>query len=129
MSTAIDAFVHLDTTSCCVCGVVFAMPVDLLRRHREQGSSFYCPNGHSLSYAKSEVQRLRDQLDRASARTKHLEDQREASERSNSALRGVITKQRQRAAAGVCPCCHRTFQQLARHMGNKHPDYADGGVS
>jgi hypothetical protein len=24
---------------------------------------------------------------------------------------------------GVCPCCNRTFQQLARHMKAKHPGY------
>jgi hypothetical protein len=23
-----------------------------------------------------------------------------------------------------CPCCNRTFQQLARHMKAKHPEHA-----
>lgn len=27
-----------------------------------------------------------------------------------------------RAHAGVCPCCNRTFKQLAAHMKTKHPD-------
>lgn len=30
---------------------------------------------------------------------------------------------RNRAAAGVCPCCNRTFEQLGRHMTTKHPEY------
>lgn len=28
-----------------------------------------------------------------------------------------------RANHGVCPCCKRTFSQLARHMKTKHPDF------
>jgi hypothetical protein len=28
-------------------------------------------------------------------------------------------------ANGVCPCCNRTFQNLARHMAGKHPDYEE----
>lgn len=27
-----------------------------------------------------------------------------------------------RIGAGICPCCNRTFSQLARHMQSKHPD-------
>ena len=30
-----------------------------------------------------------------------------------------------RVAHGVCPCCNRTFKQLARHMKTKHPDYVE----
>lgn len=25
--------------------------------------------------------------------------------------------------AGMCPCCRRTFKQLAEHMKSKHPDF------
>lgn len=32
-----------------------------------------------------------------------------------------------RVGAGVCPCCKRTFQQLARHMKCKHPKYRTEG--
>lgn len=32
-----------------------------------------------------------------------------------------------RIAAGVCPCCRRSFTDLARHMSSQHPDYA--GIS
>lgn len=51
-------------------------------------------------------------------------------ERSHSTTRGHLTRERKkkeqletRAANGVCPCCHRTFKQLARHMKTKHPDF------
>lgn len=119
-----DVLVSLTTTSCCNCGVVFAMPADLNDKRREDGQNFYCPNGHPLCYRRSEADRLREQLDRANGRVKFEADQREAAERSRRALRGVITKQRKRAAAGQCPCCDKAFTALADHMAEQHPDYA-----
>lgn len=127
MSYLLDTGVRLETTSCCRCGVVFAMPETMLDKRRTDGGDFYCPNGHTLHFTKPEVQRLRDALDRSQARARHLEDQRQAAERSNTALRGVITKQKKRAMAGMCPCCKRTFRVLADHMATKHPDYAEDG--
>lgn len=35
----------------------------------------------------------------------------------------VCTRTRNRIAAGVCPCCNRTFQNLADHMRTLHADY------
>jgi hypothetical protein len=34
-----------------------------------------------------------------------------------------VTKLKQRVANGVCPCCHRSFVNLHRHMAGQHPDY------
>lgn len=116
----------LESTYCAACGVVFAAPECLLRQRREEGGSFFCPNGHSLRYTKSEVQKLRDRLDRAEARVQFQSDQREAAERSAAAQRGANTKLRKRIAAGVCPCCHRSFSNLQRHMSGQHADYAGG---
>ena len=48
---------------------------------------------------------------------------REEAEASLQATKGVVTRLKKRAIAGVCPCCNRTFQQLAAHMAHKHPDY------
>ncbi|WP_165394478.1 helix-turn-helix domain-containing protein [Pseudoxanthomonas winnipegensis] len=30
---------------------------------------------------------------------------------------------RQRVMNGVCPCCNRTFENLRRHMHDKHPEF------
>jgi hypothetical protein len=35
----------------------------------------------------------------------------------------VATRIRNRIAAGVCPCCTRTFKNVARHIKDKHPTY------
>lgn len=129
MATTITAWsTTLEVTSCCVCGVNFAMPEDMMNQRRQTGEHLYCPNGHSLRYRVTTVEKLRKQLDSANARARHEADQREASERSNRALRGVNTRMRNRAAAGVCQCCKRTFQDVARHMASQHPDYADSNT-
>lgn len=46
---------------------------------------------------------------------------------AEKSLKSEITKRRKiekRVANGVCPCCNRTFEDLARHMSTKHKDYA-----
>jgi hypothetical protein len=115
----------LEVTSCCECGVEFAAPARLLDTRREDHQNFYCPNGHTLHYpGKSKVERLQQQLDWANGRKTALADQLDASERSRRALRGVNTRMRNRVAAGMCPCCKRTFQNLAEHMSGQHPTFA-----
>lgn len=127
---------ELVTEECCACGVTFALPASLQRQLRDNpGRSFYCPSGHSQHYVgESEAQgqrrradQLARQLDAARARATHAEDQAAAAERSNRALRAVNTRTRKRVAAGLCPCCRRSFGDLAEHMAGQHPDYADGG--
>ena len=33
-----------------------------------------------------------------------------------------LTRLQKRIHAGVCPCCNRTFTNVARHMKTKHPN-------
>lgn len=47
----------------------------------------------------------------------------ETNARRLSAQRGVTTRIKNRVKHGVCPCCQRTFRQLAAHMKSKHPDF------
>jgi hypothetical protein len=50
---------------------------------------------------------------------------RNQAKRSLAAQKGVTTRIKRRVANGVCPCCKRTFQDLARHMAGQHPRYAE----
>lgn len=119
----------LHVTDCPTCGCIYAIPDGLYRRGQRwtEQVSIYCPNGHKWHYlGKTHEQEMRELRDRL-ARERSLRDQAEAAERGQ---RGAATRARnerdklkQRAAAGVCPCCNRTFKQLARHMETKHPDY------
>lgn len=114
---------------CYKCGTLFAVPEQVRQEWLNNGRDFYCPNGHQQHYTESlhtklekeqAARRLAER--RANARLELLH----AEERSHAATRGVVTKQKKklaRVAHGVCPCCNRSFPDLARHMETKHPDY------
>jgi hypothetical protein len=123
------------THSCCNCGVLFAIPDDLDARLRINRERFYCPHGHGQSYTKSKLEMERDllakQLEREAKRRQAWEreatleaQRRRAAERRTAAAKGQVTKIKKRVGNGVCPCCNRTFSQLAKHMASKHPEYA-----
>lgn len=104
-----------------------------LRNHQ----AFYCTHGHAQHFTegKSEVQKLQEQLDaerrqrqRAEQRVAEARDEAEHERRRANGYKGHATRMTKRAKAGVCPCCNRTFKQLAAHMANKHPDFTPIGI-
>jgi|SRR5262245_19752842 len=119
---------------CCNCGVGFAMEIGLYQRRQQDHGSFWCPNGHSQHFIGTtpdekkiaELQRERDQLkyERDSARTsqKWAEDRAKSANIAAGMARAAKRRLEVRVARGVCPCCHRTFKQLAAHMKAKHPE-------
>ncbi len=116
---------------CCNCGIGFAVPDDFHRRRRADHALFYCPSGHGQHYAqKSEAEKLRENLATAKANEafwiQRSEEKARAlvsAEHRLRATRGVVTRIKRRVAHGVCPCCQRTFKDLARHMEGQHPDF------
>ena len=103
----------------CWCGIALAIPANLHRVANDEGRSVYCPLGHTFVFTNS----YQEQWERERKRHQATKDLLRAEERSHSATRGQLTKTKKRVGNGVCPCCHRTFQQLSRHMKSKHPDY------
>jgi hypothetical protein len=122
---------------CIDCFINFMVPKGFTDKRRSDKRTFYCPNGHPMSYTLSEADKLRQERDRLAQRIAQKDDEirsawatatdqrerREAAERRASAARGQVTKLKRRASAGVCPCCNRTFAQLARHMAAKHKGF------
>jgi hypothetical protein len=120
----------LYVTTCATCGVIFALEDTYDECRRKDGRGFYCPNGHSLSYKTTETDRLRKELDNTKRRLESA--QREANwqgqralenARSAAAYKGHLTRIRRRIAAGVCPCCRRTFSNVERHIQGQHPEF------
>jgi hypothetical protein len=122
---------------CHSCGMPYGIPEELqaaaLRHHgdRPGGWVLHCPLGHEWFYVgKTREERLREQIqdarDLASRRSAEL-DQTKAELRgarsARSRYRNDRDRLRRRAAAGVCPCCNRTFGDLAAHMAGEHPDF------
>ena len=112
--------------TCCVCGVAHGLPTNYASARRNDHQSWHCPNGHKqYFFGKSDAELQRERADRAEARAIRMQDERDTAERRRRAEKAAKTKIKNRVAKGVCPCCNRTFQNLADHMKSKHPDYAD----
>lgn len=105
------------------------LPEGLLENRRYDKKPWYCPNGHEWSFQEGEFDRVRRERDQLKQETARLEDERrmalatanEQAEQRKKAER-ELKRVRARFDGGVCPCCNRTFQNVARHMKSKHPN-------
>jgi hypothetical protein len=111
------------TVQACWCGMRHAVPTELVEHMRYQHddgreqTAIHCPLGHAwILRGESKAKRLDRELAETKAQLLATRDQLAAAERETK-------RQAKRASAGVCPCCQRSFVQLARHMKNQHPDY------
>lgn len=134
--------VEMVVEQCCNCGMLFAMTEDFknakLRKRGTNEETFYCPAGHPQHYlgetSETKLRRERDRLKQNAAyqddRIKSLSEQRDHAEARARGYKGYAAKLTKRAKAGVCPCCNRHFDNMERHMADKHPDFegvkADG---
>ena len=132
MSEAYKIDIHTEFTSlhCCNCHIPFAVPEKIRQRWKNEGKTFYCPNGHPQSYSESTVDKLKKQnetLKRQKDFTEScLQDACKREKKLGNKLRGekaAKTRIKNRIKNGVCPCCNRTFKNLQRHMTTQHKDY------
>ena len=118
------------------CGGTYAVSESVRAACQERGGEWHCPYCQGrVSYSETTNDRLRKQLEVAYRQKAALNGQlsraREATEhemRRANGYKGHLTRAKKRAANGVCPCCNRSFSNLARHMKCKHPDYAETPV-
>jgi hypothetical protein len=125
------AWTTLEAVTCCACGTAFGMAKELRESRLQDHKSFYCPNGHSQHYAgetdeeklRKENKRLAQQRDWAYTARQAADERADAAEKSRAAIKGHQTRLKKRIAAGVCPCCNRSFKDLQAHMAGQHPNY------
>ena len=118
--------ITLTTHQCGNCGITWAMPAEFIAARRRDGERFYCPNGDARVFRETEVDRLRGELESVKRSKQYLSDRLESEERRHAATKGQLTKTKKRINGGVCPCCNRSFVDLARHMAGQHPGYVSG---
>ncbi|GAA3730349.1 hypothetical protein GCM10022239_03680 [Leifsonia bigeumensis] len=115
------------------CGVVFALSDNYVAARRRDHKTWYCPNGHAQHYpSESDIERAerrrKEALRHANdgwAAWSASQDQLRASERSKAALKGHLTRARNKVAAGNCPApgCGQHFANVREHMKFKHPEF------
>ena len=110
--------------TCCVCGIPFFMPTYHYKRLvANKGESFYCPNGHSMSFTgPTEAQKLKEKLEALQKQKDQEHDDLQNKWLDALNEKYKVEKQLKRLHKGVCPCCNRSFVNLQRHMKNQHPD-------
>lgn len=111
------------------CGILFAVPEHWQATKLRDHEDFWCPNGHSQAYlGKSQEEKLRDELARV---RKIAEMERKTSARLEEdkirlkhqvrAQKGVATRLRNKAIAGICAFCEHEFANVAEHVKTAHP--------
>lgn len=120
MSETITRQTTFVVEDCCNCFIPFAMTEEFHKYRRKDKAYFYCPNGHPQHYTgKSDDELLREQKQKTASA---LEEARIQAARAQQ-LEDEAKRIAKRTNAGVCPCCNRSFVQLARHMKSKHPQH------
>jgi hypothetical protein len=125
---------------CAQCGCEFYLPDDLYRAAKcSEAILFYCPYGHPQHFPNgpTALEKMRQERDLLAQRIAQKDDEikwqarrADGFERVAKAEKAKVTKLTKRAKAGVCPCCHRQFAGMARHMKTKHPEFkADAGTA
>lgn len=131
--------VTMELIQCYKCAIPFAVPTDFKAFLRSSQEQFFRPNGHPQCYSKSTETLLREKLESQQRAAQEQEARLKAAafdarqeadgwrtqwEKQLQEKKKVAAKLKQtekRIANGVCPCCNRTFADLARHMQSKHP--------
>ena len=130
---ALNLKIDFDITHCGECGGTYALNARYVRQKEEKGGYWHCPYCRtSWGYGESENDRLKAEVKRTHDRRKRAEAARERAEKlaaheaaRAAGFKGALTKTKNRIAAGVCPCCNRSFQDLRRHMESQHPDFVE----
>lgn len=113
------------------CNIIFGLERNHYDRLHRSHETFFCPAGHRRCWpGESDIERaerLKREADQNAAywRDRSIAERADAkrSERRVLAYQGHLGKLRKRIANGVCPCCKRTFSNVARHIANQHPDF------
>lgn len=84
----------------------------------------HCTNGHAWGWDKSASKRAAEERvhQRNAQRVAELTDEVAAKEREIKIANEKTARLKKRVSAGTCPCCKRSFRQLALHMKSKHPE-------
>jgi len=123
MGYAVTKLIELTDMHCGKCGISFAAPEDWRAEKQKTGEEWYCPNGHQRVYRESDAAKYQRLLEEEKSRHFTTRSRLNEAEAEKVKLERKTANLKKRVAAGTCPCCNRTFSQLARHMAAKHKNY------
>lgn len=109
----------------CPCGFVSLAPEHWVRQKRNTGQGFTCMGcGGPLAFQPTELERLRAEVETTKQNVVFWQKRAREEEEAKSKVAQLLSKVQKRVGNGVCPCCHRAFVNMQRHMASKHPEMA-----
>lgn len=120
----------LTVKHCPVCYIQYAAPEAMFKKMQSTGGTWFCPNGHNLVFSENTIEklekRLKDAAEQSEYYSKRISSLHNQLTDKNNAIRAekaAKTRLKNRIKNGVCPCCNRSFHNVARHMETMHPDF------
>lgn len=108
---------------CSECAVTYYFPEKWCTNAHHEKKGWKCPNGHGQIFTgDTEAEKLRRERDRLKQDQSRLEDERRAADERARKAEAATKRLKKRASAGTCPCCSRTFANMAEHMKRQHPE-------
>lgn len=124
---------EFERRQCPACFMLYGVPQGFEAARREDSKVFWCPGcGESRHYPKDgtaadklrrERDRLKQQLAEKDDRIAIIDRLWSAAETRASKAEKQVKRVEKRAHAGLCPCCNRSFAELAKHIATKHPTF------
>lgn len=121
-TATINKEVSYEIVTCGECDSPIALTINHYQQLRRTGEGFYCPRGHCRAYRDNDNDRLKKQLAEQTRTATQMAERAKNAELANAAAIKEMKRIKKRINAGICACCNRTFQDLARHMKTKHGD-------
>lgn len=122
MSTTFTEFITLERISCGGCGGVYALNAEFLWDRRNESGGWTCPYCKQVrGYWESALDKARKELDVAQVALRAAKCEAINARDAATKAESLLSRKMKRVGNGVCPCCNRTFANLARHMKTKHP--------
>jgi hypothetical protein len=109
--------------TCGECGILFSVPEVWRAEKQGDGSGWFCPNGHSRVYRESDAAKAKRELEAEKQRHRETLSRLNEAQIEKAKVEAKAARLVKRTKHGTCPCCNRTFAQLAKHMKSKHPDF------
>lgn len=124
MGALLQLAVTLHEINCGECGGTYAINERYREQRETKGGGWNCPYCRvGWGYFKNTLNdKLKKEIEEERARKQAALDRANQAEANLAQAIRKNTAVMKRIHAGTCPCCKRTFKQLAAHMKRKHPD-------
>ncbi len=126
--TALSLSINLDKIDCPSCNATYALNSAYVERRRQDGRGWLCPycHGSTSFHGNDENSKLKKQLAEEVARRDRALADANTLRAEVAAAKAATEKLKRRTANGVCPCCTRSFSNVAQHIRDKHPEFVPG---